>query len=305
MLEACRKENPAIRDRVREHAPDLRPADSLPVDESHPLRPVDVNGINKMAGEWYHSLYGRVHGIRTTALRLTNTYGPRMRVKDARQTFLGIWIRQSSRASRSRSTATARSSAISLCRRAVEAFLRAAFRSGPPAGLQPRRRRAVSLRELASLVVEIAGGGEIRSCRFLRSGRRSTSATIMATTADPRGARLGPKVGLREGLCENDRILPTRTARGIGREDRDPASGPRAQLSRARRGADAAISGYVLLRGRYRSGEEVEAFERSLPRSIGARFAVASTRVTDAIAIALRAAGIGSGDEVVTVSHTA
>ena len=54
---------------------------------------MDVNGINKMAGEWYHILYHNVYGIRTCSLRLTNTYGPRMRVKDARQTFLGIWIK--------------------------------------------------------------------------------------------------------------------------------------------------------------------------------------------------------------------
>lgn len=65
----------------------------LPVDEQHPLDPVDVNGINKLAGELYHQLYHRVYGIRTVMLRLTNTYGPRMRVVDARQTFLGIWIR--------------------------------------------------------------------------------------------------------------------------------------------------------------------------------------------------------------------
>jgi len=65
----------------------------LPVDEKHPLAPVDVNGINKMAGEWYHLVYNNVYGIRASVLRLTNTYGPRMRVKDARQTFLGIWIR--------------------------------------------------------------------------------------------------------------------------------------------------------------------------------------------------------------------
>ena len=57
------------------------------------MRPVDVNGINKMAGEWYHVLYNNAFGITACALRLTNTYGPRMRVKDARQTFLGIWIR--------------------------------------------------------------------------------------------------------------------------------------------------------------------------------------------------------------------
>jgi UDP-glucose 4-epimerase len=65
----------------------------LPVDEQHPLDPVDVNGINKLAGELYHQLYYRVYGIRAVVLRLTNTYGPRMRVADARQTFLGIWIR--------------------------------------------------------------------------------------------------------------------------------------------------------------------------------------------------------------------
>ncbi|MFO0698014.1 MAG: GDP-mannose 4,6-dehydratase [Nitrospira sp.] len=65
----------------------------LPVDEKHPLDPVDVNGINKLAGELYHQLYHRVYGIRAVVLRLTNTYGPRMRVVDARQTFLGIWIR--------------------------------------------------------------------------------------------------------------------------------------------------------------------------------------------------------------------
>jgi UDP-glucose 4-epimerase len=65
----------------------------LPVDEAHPIRPVDVNGVNKLAGEQFHLLYHDVYGIRTSALRLTNTYGPAMRIKDARQTFLGIWIR--------------------------------------------------------------------------------------------------------------------------------------------------------------------------------------------------------------------
>jgi UDP-glucose 4-epimerase len=58
------------------------------------LHPTDVNGINKMAGEWYHILYNNVHGISACALRLTNTYGPRMRVRDARQTFVGLWLRQ-------------------------------------------------------------------------------------------------------------------------------------------------------------------------------------------------------------------
>lgn len=93
ILEACRKVNPDIKIVFASTRQLYGKPDYLPVDEKHPIRPVDVNGINKLAGEWYHLLYNNVHGIRACALRLTNTYGPGMRVKDARQTFLGIWVR--------------------------------------------------------------------------------------------------------------------------------------------------------------------------------------------------------------------
>lgn len=94
ILEACRHYNPGVKlvfasTRQLYGAPQY-----LPVDEQHPLHPVDVNGINKLAGEWYHLVYNNVYGIRASVLRLTNTYGPRMRIKDARQTFLGIWVRR-------------------------------------------------------------------------------------------------------------------------------------------------------------------------------------------------------------------
>lgn len=94
ILESCRKQNPDIKVVFASTRQVYGRPEYLPVDERHPLRPTDVNGINKMAGEWYHILYNDVYGIRACALRLTNTYGPRMRVKDARQTFLGIWIRR-------------------------------------------------------------------------------------------------------------------------------------------------------------------------------------------------------------------
>ena len=93
ILESCRKYNPKIRIVFASTRQIYGKPDYLPVDEKHALRPVDVNGINKMSGEWYHLLYHQVYGIPTTVLRLTNTYGPRMRIKDARQTFLGVWIR--------------------------------------------------------------------------------------------------------------------------------------------------------------------------------------------------------------------
>ncbi len=94
ILEACRKNNPGIKIVYASTRQFYGKPDYLPVDERHLLHPTDVNGINKMAGEWYHIVYNNVYGIRATSLRLTNTYGPRMRVKDARQTFLGVWLKQ-------------------------------------------------------------------------------------------------------------------------------------------------------------------------------------------------------------------
>lgn len=94
ILESCRKANTDIKIVFASTRQLYGRPDYLPVDEKHPIRPVDVNGINKLAGEWYHLLYNNVYSIRACALRLTNTYGPGMRVKDARQTFLGLWVRQ-------------------------------------------------------------------------------------------------------------------------------------------------------------------------------------------------------------------
>jgi UDP-glucose 4-epimerase len=93
ILEACRRHNPRVKLVFASTRQLYGRPQYLPVDEKHPTRPVDVNGINKLAGEQYHLLYNDVYGIRACALRLTNTYGPGMRVKDARQTFLGVWVR--------------------------------------------------------------------------------------------------------------------------------------------------------------------------------------------------------------------
>lgn len=94
ILEACRKHNPGIHIVFASTRQIYGRPRALPVDESHPLEPTDINGVNKLAGEWYHIIYHRVYGLHTVSLRMTNTYGPRMRVKDARQTFIGWWLRQ-------------------------------------------------------------------------------------------------------------------------------------------------------------------------------------------------------------------
>lgn len=69
------------------------PPDELPVPETHPVNPVDINGIHKLAAEQYHSLYTRVHGIHTVSLRLPNTYGPRQGIRHSGLGFIGWFIR--------------------------------------------------------------------------------------------------------------------------------------------------------------------------------------------------------------------
>lgn len=94
ILESCRRFNADIRIVYASTRQIYGRPDYLPVDEAHLARPLDVNGICKLAGEQFHMLYHRVYGIHACVLRMTNTYGPGMRVKDAKQSFLGHWVRQ-------------------------------------------------------------------------------------------------------------------------------------------------------------------------------------------------------------------
>ena len=186
ILEACRKHNPGIKIVFASTRQIYGKPDYLPVDEKHLLRPVDVNGINKMAGEWYHILYNNVYGIRACALRLTNTYGPRMRVKDARQTFLGIWIRLAGRGQAVRGVgAASQLRDFTYVDDAVEALLLAAAARRQPTArrLQPGRRRA----DQPGGAGRAAGGGQRRrrvsSCAPSRpTASASTSATTTPTT---------------------------------------------------------------------------------------------------------------------------
>ncbi|MBI1745365.1 MAG: NAD-dependent epimerase/dehydratase family protein [Acidobacteria bacterium] len=93
ILEACRHYNPGVKIIFAGTRQQYGKADYLPVDERHLMHPTDVNGINKMAGEWYHILYNNVYGLRATSLRLTNTYGPRQWMKDERMGFISWFVR--------------------------------------------------------------------------------------------------------------------------------------------------------------------------------------------------------------------
>jgi len=168
ILETCRHVNPGIRIVFAGTRQIYGKPDYLPVDESHPIRPVDVNGINKTAGEWYHLLYSSTYGISCCVLRLTNTYGPRMRVRDARQTFLGIWLRQilEGRPLQVFGDGTQRRD-FNFVDDVVEALLLAAS-SDKTTGKVYNLGGAevVSLKELAALLVELNGAGKFELVPF-------------------------------------------------------------------------------------------------------------------------------------------
>jgi len=94
LLQLCRQENPSIRIVHTSTRQVYGRPHYLPVDEAHPVSPVDYNGVSKLAGEQYHTICHSLYGLRTTCLRLTNVYGPRMRIKDPRQSFIGWWFHQ-------------------------------------------------------------------------------------------------------------------------------------------------------------------------------------------------------------------
>ena len=93
LLEACRNHNPAAKVVFAGTRQVYGKPDRLPVDETHLVRPTDINGINKVAGEYYHLVYNNVFGVRACSLRLTNIYGPRQLVRHNRQGFIAWFVR--------------------------------------------------------------------------------------------------------------------------------------------------------------------------------------------------------------------
>ena len=203
ILEACRHESPGVRIVFASTRQIYGRPSRLPVDESHPIAPVDVNGINKTAGEWYHLLYGEVYGLHVTVLRLTNTYGPRMRVRDARQTFLGYWLRLAIEGEPIQLYGTGEQRRdFNYVDDAVRAFLLAASRDearGEVYNLGDSHH--VSLAELGELLIEVNGGGRLERVPFPPDREAIDIGDFYADFSKIR-SDLGwePRVHLREGL---------------------------------------------------------------------------------------------------------
>lgn len=202
ILEACRKHNPTIKTVFASTRQVYGKPDYLPTDEKHILRPVDVNGINKMAGEWYHILYNNVYEMRACALRLTNTYGPRMRVKDARQTFLGIWIRTILEGRPFEVWQGEQLRDFTYVDDAVDALLLAAVSDSANGQVfNLGGETPITLIDLARLVVDVNGGGEFAIREFPADRKKIDVGDYYADFSLIRDA-LGwqPAVPLREGL---------------------------------------------------------------------------------------------------------
>jgi UDP-glucose 4-epimerase len=202
ILEVCRKYNPQIKVVFASTRQIYGKPDYLPVDEKHLLRPVDVNGINKMAGEWYHILYNNVYGIRACALRLTNTIGPRMRVKDARQTFLGVWIRLLIEGKAFEVWGGEQLRDFTYVDDAVEAFLMAAASDESNGQIFNLGGDCViSLKDLASLIIQVNGGGEYIIHSYPTDRKRIDIGDYYADFSRIRsGLGWEPRVSLRDGL---------------------------------------------------------------------------------------------------------
>ena len=203
LLEALRRRNPRARVVFAGSRQQYGRPRYLPVDEDHPLEPVDVNGIHKAAAESATLLYHRVHGLPTCSLRLTNTYGPRMQMRHPRQGFVAWFVRLAVEGREIELFGGGESlrdfnevedvvDAFLLCGTA-DAAVGQVFNVG--------HSEPVTVRQFAELLLDVAGGGSLRERPFPDDRARIDIGSVYADYGKIRD-RLGwePRIGLREGL---------------------------------------------------------------------------------------------------------
>jgi UDP-glucose 4-epimerase len=179
------------------------PEESLPVDERQPPNPVDVNGINKLAGERYHVLYNNVYGIRTSVLRLTNTYGPRMLVKNNRQTAIGWLIRQAMDDEEITVYGDgAQLRDFTYVDDVVDAFLLAGASDAANGQVfNVGAALPISLRDVTELLIDVSGTGSYRMQPFPPERKAIDVGSIYVDDRKLRRIlKWQPRVDLREGL---------------------------------------------------------------------------------------------------------
>ena len=203
LLEACRRHNRDAKVIYAGTRQIYGKPERLPVDETHLVRPTDINGINKAAGENYHLVYNNVYGVRACSLRLTNVFGPRQLIRHNRQGFIGWFIRLALEGAEIEVFGDgAQLRDFVFVDDAADAFLRAgmndacnghAFNVG---GGEP-----IAHRDLAQMLIEEAGGGSVRFVPWPDEKRRIDIGSFYTDSTRFRAVTgWAPTVGIREGL---------------------------------------------------------------------------------------------------------
>ena len=203
ILEACRKNNDKVKIIFAGTRGQYGKADYLPVDEKHLMHPTDVNGINKLAGEWYHILYNNVYGIRACSLRLTNTYGPRQMMKNNRQTFLAWFIRLAIDNEKIKIFGDGKQKRdFNYVDDVVDAFLMAgASEKANGEVYNLGSGKPVSVIDITKKLIEIAGSGSYELAEWPKDKKKIEIGDYYADFSKIKNA-LGwePETGLEEGL---------------------------------------------------------------------------------------------------------
>ena len=205
ILEACRQRNPATKVVYAGTRQIYGRPDRLPVDESQLVRPTDINGINKAAGEQYHLVYNNVFGVRACSLRLTNIYGPRQLIRHNRQGFIGWFIRLALEGQEIQiyGVGSQVRDFVYVCD-AADAFLRAGasdavngdvFNVG---GSEP-----TSHRDLVAMLIDAAGRGSVKFVEWPDEKKRIDIGSFYTDSSKfQKAVGWRPTIGLRPGLTE-------------------------------------------------------------------------------------------------------
>lgn len=204
VLEACRRSSPAAKVLYASTRTVYGRALYLPIDEAHPLAPIDCNAVSNLAAEYYHRLYTTVHGIRTVCLRLTNTYGPRQMMKDEEGRYAMIWtlIRRVIDGQPIQVMGGHQMRDFTYVDDCVDALLRSAASPRADGDVYNLGGEVKTLMELADLLIDVAGGGR-KEVVALPPERRAIDPGRVQLSYEKIQRDLGwtPRTPLREGLA--------------------------------------------------------------------------------------------------------
>ena len=203
LLEACRHYNADAKVVFAGTRQVYGRPDSLPVDETHLVRPTDVNGINKAAGEQYHLVYNNVFGVRACSLRLTNVYGPRQLIRHNRQGFIGWFIRLAleGRTIQIYGDGSQLRDFVHVDD-VVDAFLRAGASDACNGGVfNVGGSQPISHRDLTALLIDAAGAGSVEYVEWPSEKKAIDIGSFYADSSKFGGVTgWHPTVDLRDGL---------------------------------------------------------------------------------------------------------